>query len=45
MGAAEHGLVDWHFAGTSAPGDDRRLFQHLRGCEPCRRRYRAHALC
>jgi hypothetical protein len=42
--AARHDLVDQHFAGSGAPEADRRLFGHLRGCEPCRARYRAHAL-
>jgi hypothetical protein len=39
-----HGLVDRHFAGAGSPRADRRLFAHLRGCQRCRGRYRAHSL-
>jgi hypothetical protein len=39
-----HALVDRHFAGAGSPRADRRLFGHLRSCEPCRARYRAHSL-
>jgi hypothetical protein len=37
-----HALVDRHFAGGGAAAA--RMFRHLRRCESCRARYRAHAL-
>lgn len=47
-----HALVDAHFealldapsTGRGRAGDERALWQHLRGCEACRNRYRAHSL-
>lgn len=39
-----HTLVDRHFGGTTSATSDRRLWRHLRRCEACRQRYRAHAL-
>ncbi|HVR62532.1 MAG TPA: hypothetical protein VMU50_11560 [Polyangia bacterium] len=39
----KHRQVDRHFAGMGTPGRDRRMFDHLRGCERCRARYRIYA--
>jgi hypothetical protein len=39
-----HGLVDEHFGDGAGPGVDGRLWRHLRGCSPCRARYRSRAL-
>ncbi|HEX3694822.1 MAG TPA: hypothetical protein VH374_05465 [Polyangia bacterium] len=39
----DHQLVDRHFAGRGNPTRDRRLFQHLRTCAPCRDRYRTYS--
>jgi hypothetical protein len=39
-----HALVDRHFARAGSPRADRRLFDHLRTCAPCRARYRTHSL-
>jgi hypothetical protein len=39
-----HGLVDEHFGGGAGPGVDRRMWRHLRRCQPCRGRYRSRAL-
>jgi hypothetical protein len=40
-----HGLVEDHFAGANSTRRDRRMWQHLADCEPCRAQYHVHALC
>ena len=40
-----HGLVEAHFAGQNGSWADRRMWRHLGRCEPCRIRYRVHAMC
>lgn len=36
--------VDGHFAATITPGDERKMRDHLDGCETCRAHYRRRAL-
>ena len=42
--ANPHALVDRHFGGGVRARDARKMWRHLEVCEPCRMRYRAHAL-
>jgi hypothetical protein len=43
-GGALYSLVDRHFAGRSSPRAERRLREHLVGCNDCRGRYERHLL-
>jgi hypothetical protein len=41
---ARHADVEGHFSGDAAPGKERRLFQHMKGCARCRDEYRTLAM-
>ena len=44
VACVEQKAVDRHFSGDLAPSDERRMREHLPGCETCRRHYERHMM-